>query len=70
MLYTFLTFLMRATRLVNLQVFYLTTPLILIIESRWGRDFPCRPDWPRGPPNLLSNDYRVFPGVKAAGKWC
>jgi hypothetical protein len=34
------------------------------IESRWRRDFPhlSRPDW--GPPNLLYNGYRVFPGGK------
>jgi len=31
------------------------------IESRWGRDFPDRP-W--GPPSLLNNGYRVFPGGK------
>ena len=35
------------------------------IESRWGRDFP-----PWGPPNVLYNGYRVFPGGKAAGAWC
>jgi hypothetical protein len=34
------------------------------IESRWGRDFPhvSRPSW--GPPRLLYNGYRVFPGGK------
>ena len=34
------------------------------IESRWGRDFPhlSRPAW--GPPSLLYNGYRVFPGSK------
>ena len=31
------------------------------IESRWGRDCPDRP-W--GPPSLLYNGYRVFPGGK------
>jgi len=31
------------------------------IESRWGRDFPHRS---RGPPSLLRNWYRVFPGGK------
>ena len=37
------------------------------IESRWGWDFnhPSRPPW--GPPSLLYNGYRVFPGGKAAG---
>jgi hypothetical protein len=39
------------------------------IESRWGRDFPhlSRPPW--GPPSLLYNGYRVFPGSKEAGTW-
>ena len=32
------------------------------IESRWGRDFPTRPDRPWGPPSLQYNGYRVFPG--------
>ena len=31
------------------------------IESRWGEIF-CRPDRPWGPPKLLYNGYRVFPG--------
>jgi hypothetical protein len=31
------------------------------IETRWRRDFPHRP-W--GPPSLLYNGYRVFPGVR------
>ena len=34
------------------------------IESRWGRDFPPRPDRSWGPPSLLYNGYRVFPGGK------
>jgi hypothetical protein len=34
------------------------------IESRWVRDFPHCPDWPWGPPSLLYNGYRVFPGGK------
>jgi hypothetical protein len=29
--------------------------------------FRTRPDRSRGPPNLLYNGYRVFPGGKAAG---
>ena len=29
-----------------------------------------RPDRPWGPPSLLHNGYRVFPGGKAAGAWC
>ena len=36
-------------------------------ESRLGRDFPYRPDRPRGPPSLLYDGYRVFPWSKAAG---
>jgi hypothetical protein len=28
------------------------------------------PDRPWGPPSLLYNEYRVFPGDKAAGAWC
>ena len=34
------------------------------IESRWGRDFSARPGWPWGPPSLLYNGYRIFPGGK------
>jgi len=34
------------------------------IESRWGRDISARPDRPWGPPSLLYNGYRVFPGGK------
>jgi hypothetical protein len=33
------------------------------IESRWIEIFRC-PDWPWGPPSLLYNGYRVFPGGK------
>ena len=35
------------------------------IESRWGEIFR-RPDRPWGPPSLLYNGYRVFPGGR---KW-
>jgi len=31
--------------------------------------FRTRPDRPWGPPSLLYNGYRVFPGGKAAGAW-
>jgi len=31
--------------------------------------FRSRPDRPWGPPSLLYNGYRVFPGSKAAGAW-
>ena len=34
------------------------------IESWWGARFFARPDRPRGPPSLLYNGYRVFPGGK------
>jgi hypothetical protein len=34
------------------------------IESRWGEIFRTCPDRPCGPPNLLYNWYRVFPGGK------
>jgi hypothetical protein len=34
------------------------------IESRWGEIFCTCPDQPWGPPSLLYNGYRVFPGVK------
>jgi hypothetical protein len=38
------------------------------IESRWGDEiFRIRPYRPRGPPSLLYNGYRVFPGGKLAG---
>jgi hypothetical protein len=40
------------------------------IESRWRRGFRTRLDRPWGPPSLLYNGYRVFPGGKAAGAWC
>ena len=32
------------------------------IESRLGKIFRTRPDRPWGPPSLLYNGYRVFPG--------
>ena len=34
-----------------------------------GEIFSTRPDRPWGPPSLLYNGYRVFPGGKAAGAW-
>ena len=40
------------------------------IESPWGSEIFCtRPDRPWGPPSLLHNGYRVFPGGKVAGAW-
>ena len=34
------------------------------IESRWGEVFRTCPDRPWGPPSLLYNGYREFPGGK------
>jgi hypothetical protein len=34
------------------------------IESRWGEIFHTCPDRPWGPPSLLYNGYRVFPGAR------
>jgi len=34
------------------------------IESWWGEIFRISPDWPWGPPSLLYNGYRIFPGGK------
>jgi hypothetical protein len=34
-----------------------------------GEIFRTRPDRPWGPPSLMYNRYRVFPGGKAAGAW-
>jgi hypothetical protein len=34
------------------------------IEFRWGEIFRTCPDRPWGPPSLLYNGYRVFPGGK------
>jgi len=34
------------------------------IETRWGEIFRTCPDRPWGPPSLLYNGYRVFPGGK------
>jgi hypothetical protein len=34
-----------------------------------GKIFLTCPEWPWGPPSLLYDGYRVFPGGKAAGAW-
>jgi hypothetical protein len=34
------------------------------IESRWGQNFPHLSRLAWGPPNLLYNVYRIFPGGK------
>jgi hypothetical protein len=39
------------------------------IESRWGEIFRTRADRTWGPPIILYNRYRLFPGVKAAEAW-
>jgi len=48
------------------------------IATRWairgsnpgeGEIFRTCPDRPWGPPSLLYNGYRVFPGDKATGEW-
>ena len=39
------------------------------VESRWRRDFPCRPNRPQAPPSLLYNRYWIFFRDKAAGAW-
>ena len=36
----------------------------------WDEIFSTLPDLPWGPPSLLYNGYRVFPGGNAAGEWC
>jgi hypothetical protein len=47
--------------------FYMYYPITVLdgpgIESQWGEIFRC-PDRPWGPPSLLYNGYRVFPGGK------
>ena len=35
-----------------------------------GEIFRTHSDRPWGPPRLLYNGYRVFPGGKADGAWC
>jgi len=42
----------------------LATAYGLGIESLWGEIFRTCPDRPWGPPSLLYNGYRVFPGGK------
>ena len=37
------------------------------IESQLWRDIPHPPERPWGPPSLMYNGHRVFPGDKAAG---
>jgi hypothetical protein len=42
-------------------------PRIESLLGGGGEIFRTRPDRPWGPPSLLYNGYRVFPGGKAAG---
>jgi hypothetical protein len=69
---------MEALRSFETSIISLDTPHIIpedlnwynTVESRWGCEiFLTRPDRPWGPPSLLYNGYRVFPGGKAAGAW-
>jgi len=40
------------------------------IGCQWGRDFPCCPDQPWGPTNLLYDGYRVLPWGTVAKAQC
>ena len=40
-----------------------------VIESLWEARFSAPLDGRWGPPSILYNGYRVFPGDKAAGAW-
>ena len=40
----------------------------ICVQSFW-KIFPTRPAWPWDPPSLLNNEYRIFPGGKAAEAW-
>ena len=56
-------------------VYYYTEPIAMgwtVRESNHGGGeiFRTRPARSWGPPSLLYNGYRVFPGDKAAGAWC
>jgi hypothetical protein len=51
--------------------------LVLQLATGWtvrgsnpggGEIFRTRPDCPWGPPGLLYNGYRVFPGIKRLGR--
>ena len=48
----------------------LTTGWTVRDRIQVGKRFSARPDRPWGPPSLLYNGYRVFPGVEAAGACC
>jgi hypothetical protein len=38
------------------------------IKSRRSEIFCTHPHWPWGPPSLLYNGYRVFPGIEGLGR--
>ena len=54
---------------VVLSVQRLTTGWTVRDRIPVGMRFSAHPDQPWGPPSLLYNGYRVFPGVEAAGAW-
>jgi hypothetical protein len=43
--------------------------MVRVLNPDGTEIFRTRPDRPWGPPSLLYNAYRVFPGRKAAGAW-
>ena len=51
---------------VNLQFF---SYMFRLFRAIFRLNFRTRQDHPWGPPSLLYNGYRVFPGGKAAGAW-
>jgi hypothetical protein len=53
----------------NRPTFFSFTPCKLIFWHGGCEIFRIRWDPPWGPPNILYNGYRVFPGGKAAGAW-
>jgi hypothetical protein len=55
---------------INLYVFTDTGWTVRGSNPDGDEIFRTHPDGPWGPPSLLYNGYRVFPGGKAAGAWC
>jgi len=41
-------------------------PTALSFNRTFGEIFRNRPEWPWGPPSLLYNGYRVFPGDRGS----
>jgi hypothetical protein len=65
---------------IRINIFFILVSIILRLATGWvvsgsnpgsGEILRTRPDRPWGPPSLLHNGYRVFPGGKAvgAGRW-